>query len=192
MINKNSTKPTWLTGQFLVAMPGMTDPRFANTVIFLCNHSPEGAMGLIVNKLFENLDFRTLLSQLDISCRGDVTKHAVHYGGPVETGRGFILHKATDAHDGSVMVDDHYALTATLEVVEALAIGEGPSPCLVALGYAGWDAGQLERELQHNGWLTVPADDALLFDAELETKWHRAMAKLGIRPELLSADIGRA
>jgi putative transcriptional regulator len=190
-------KPTltpggYLTGQLLVAMPQMRDARFARTVIYVCTHSADGAMGLVVNRLVGATRFPELLSQLGIEAKPDSGDIRIHFGGPVESERGFVLHSADYTNDGSVMVNEGMALTATLEILKAIADGHGPRLSLLALGYAGWGAGQLDSEIHANGWLTVPADEALVFDADLDSKWQRAVDKIGIEPGRLSGDVGHA
>jgi putative transcriptional regulator len=190
-------KPTftpggYLTGQLLVAMPQMRDARFARTVIYVCTHSADGAMGLVVNRLVGATRFPELLSQLGIEATPNSEDIRIHFGGPVESERGFVLHSADYTNDGSVMVNEGMALTATLDILKAIADGHGPRLSLLALGYAGWGAGQLDSEIHANGWLTVPADEALVFDADLDSKWQRAVDKIGIEPGRLSGDVGHA
>lgn len=183
----------FLTGQLLIAMPAMADPRFARAVIYLCAHSDDGAMGLVINKPMPSITFPDLLEQLGIDGGSEqLDEMRVHFGGPVESGRGFVLHSADFIRDGTLRVDDRVALTATIDILRAIAAGEGPRHHILALGYAGWGPGQLDSELQANGWLTAPADDAILFDADLSTKWERAIAKLGIAPAMLSGEAGHA
>jgi putative transcriptional regulator len=182
-----------LTGQLLIAMPQMMDPRFARAVVYVCAHSEgEGAMGLVVNKLFESLTMDELFKhlQLDPSTLG--RSRPVHFGGPVEPGRGFVLHTADYREEASLVVGDGLAVTATLDILRAIGRGEGPRRCLLALGYAGWAPGQLDAEMQANGWLSVPADSDLLFDDDFESKWRRALAKLGVDLTLLSTEAGHA
>ena len=188
----------YLTGQLLIAMPTMTDPRFERTVIYLCAHNDEGAMGLVVNKPMASITFTELLEQLDIP-PGEpmVMDQLVLFGGPVESGRGFVLHSGDFMREGTMMVDDQalgdgVALTATLDILRAIADGQGPRHHALALGYAGWAPGQLDGEMQANGWLTAPADEEILFDRDLSTKWERAIAKLGISPAMLSGESGHA
>jgi putative transcriptional regulator len=182
----------YLAGQLLVAMPGMRDPRFAKTVIYVCAHSEEGAMGLVVNRPLESLTFGDLLQQLGID-PSEVRKSAsVHFGGPVESGRGFVLHSSDYQHEDTMQVGESIALTATIDILRAIALGDGPSRHLLALGYAGWGPGQLDSEIRANGWLHVAADDELVFGSELDTKWQRAMAKLGVDPRMLSDVAGHA
>ena len=182
-----------LAGKLLIAMPGMGDPRFAQSVIFVCAHSAEGAMGLIVNKPAEKLKFGQLLTQLGITPAQRARDIRIHIGGPVEHGRGFVLHSSDYTAQGSTLtVDSHFGMTATLDVLQALAEGAGPANSLLALGYAGWGAGQLEREFAQNGWMVCPADDYLLFGSQLQGKWEYAIRKLGINPAQLSRDSGRA
>ena len=182
----------FLTGQLLIAMPGMRDPRFAKSVIYLCAHGPEGAMGLVVNRLLDSLTFPDLLEQLGIETGAMGQPIEVHFGGPVESGRGFVLHSADYVKDATLVVDDEIALTATVDILKAIAAGEGPRRCLLALGYAGWGEGQLDTEIMANGWLHVTADHELVFGPDLDSKWERAMAKLGIDPRMLSDDAGHA
>jgi putative transcriptional regulator len=182
----------YLTGQLLIAMPAMRDTRFEKTVIYMCIHNPEGAMGLVVNRAIDSLTFPELLSQLEIETDQLPPSLPVHFGGPVETGRGFVLHTAEYGQSGTVMVDDHIGLTATVDILKDLAARQGPKNCLLALGYAGWGPGQLDGEIQQNAWLHVRADDDLIFDTQLDSKWDRAVAKIGIDPALLSGDAGHA
>ncbi len=191
-MSSESGTDTRLTGQLLVAMPGMADPRFVRSVVYLCVHSAEGAMGLIVNKRLENVSFAEIAGQVGIEPDGIRAEVAVHYGGPVETGRGFVLHSTDCVDDTSLVIDERFALTATVEMLRTIAAGSGPGQRMLALGYAGWSAGQLDAEIQANGWLTVPADPAIVFDADDETKWERALRAIGIDPSLLSVQTGRA
>lgn len=181
-----------LVGQLLVAMPGMRDPRFSKTVIYMCAHSPEGAMGLVINRTLESLTFGDLLEQLEITPPPSERAINVHFGGPVETGRGFVLHSPDYKQDGTLVVADDVSLTATIDILRAIAAGRGPRFHLLALGYAGWGPGQLDGEIRANGWLHVSSDDALLFDRNLDSKWERAMSKIGIDPRMLSDEAGHA
>jgi len=181
-----------LIGQLLVAMPQMRDSRFERSVIYMCAHSAEGAMGLVLNKLFDQISFPDLLDQLNIKTGPRTKQILVHFGGPVESGRGFVLHSDDYVRDGTLTITDGFALTATIDILRAIADGEGPQSSLLALGYAGWGPGQLETEIQQNGWLTVPADPLLVFDGDLEAKWTRALAKLGVAPSALSGEAGHA
>ena len=182
-----------LTGQLLVAMPQMSDPRFARSVVYLCAHSDEaGAMGLIVNKQLAALTLGELFAQLDIEPSAVAGLRPVHFGGPVEAGRGFVLHTADYREEATLHVGGNISVTATLEVLRAIGKNRGPRQSLFALGYAGWAPGQLDAEIQANGWLVVAADSYLVFDTEDDGKWQRALAKLGVSPEMLSADSGRA
>ncbi len=182
----------YLTGQFLMAMPNMPDPRFARSVIYMCAHSADGAMGLVINKPMPQISFVDLLAQLEIDAVRDVSQHRVQLGGPVEAGRGFVLHTTDFMREGTMVVDERVALTATVDILKAIASGEGPRHHLLTLGYAGWGPGQLDAEIQANGWLSTPADPDILFDADLSTKWERAIAKLGISPSMLSGEAGHA
>jgi putative transcriptional regulator len=184
---------SFLDGQLLIAMPGMGDLRFERSVIFMCAHSAEGAMGLIVNKPAPELSFADLLAQLKIPSSVDLGKTRVHFGGPVEHGRGFVLHSAEyQVADSSLCVSPDFAMTATVEILQDMARGEGPSRALLALGYAGWGPGQLEGEIQANGWLTAPADAGVVFDLQDGEKWGAALRLISIDPRLLSTEGGRA
>ncbi len=178
----------FLAGQLLIAMPGMQDPRFHKTLVFLCAHSADGAMGLIVNKPAETLALKDLFERLSITAEGPVARQRVRFGGPVETGRGFVLHSSDyRSEEATLVVDEETSMTATLDILHAMAEGRGPRQAMVALGYAGWAPGQLVQEIQMNGWLYCAPDQGLLFDAENESKWERALAKIGVNPALLSA-----
>ena len=182
-----------LTGKLLIAMPGMGDPRFEHSVVYMCAHSDDGAMGLIINKPAPELNFNDLLEQLDIPQSEDSKKIKVNFGGPVENGRGFVLHSADyNGNASTLKVSDSVGMTATLDILEDISRGCGPSSAFLALGYAGWGPGQLEGELQHNGWLTCDAPLDLIFDPDATTKWERALGILGIDPLLLSSTGGRA
>ncbi len=183
---------TQLTGQLLVAMPGMADPRFARSVVFLCAHSREGAMGLIVNRRLDNVEFADIVGQIGVEREELQADLPVHYGGPVEPRRGFVLHSTDQVDESSMVIDDRFALTATIEILKDIARGGGPRQRLLALGYAGWAPGQLDAEIQANGWLTAPADPAIVFASEDDTKWERALRAIGVDPSLLSVHMGRA
>jgi putative transcriptional regulator len=182
----------YLTGKCLVAMPGMSDPRFVRAVIYICAHTEEGAMGLVVNRAIPDFSFSDLLEQLNIPATPRCQQIQVQFGGPVESQRGFVLHSADYIHEGTLVVDETVALTATLEVLRDIAVGTGPSRTLMALGYAGWSAGQLDDELRRNVWLTVDADPELVFTPDLDAKYNLAMARIGIDPALLSSEGGHA
>ena len=182
----------YLSSQLLIAMPTMQDPRFARTIVYLCAHSSEGAMGLVINRLLDQLTFPELLEQVGIKPTRLDPDRRVHFGGPVESGRGFVLHSCDFRTDGTLSVDSAIALTASVDILKAIAQGRGPRKSLLALGYAGWGPGQLEQEIHANGWLHVQPDEALVFDGELETKWTRAIGKLGADPSMLSGTAGHA
>lgn len=182
----------YLAGQLLIAMPQMQDPRFARSVVYLCAHSAEGAMGIMINRPFEGLSFPELLEQLEIPSSAECEQIRVHFGGPVEGGRGFVLHSDDYMLDTSMKVDEGVALTATVDVLKAISQGAGPRKCLLALGYAGWSAGQLDSEIRENAWLNVPADEHLLFGLDLTHKWEAAIHKLGIDFATLSVESGHA
>ena len=182
----------YFTGQLLIAMPGMQDERFYKTVIYLCAHTDDGAMGLVLNQVIKGLSFPGLLEQLGID--GGVSDRSVpiHFGGPVESGRGFVLHSNEYQQDATLEVDGDISLTATIDVVKAIARGRGPKHSLLALGYAGWGPGQLDDEIRANGWLQAPADMDLIFDDAQVDKWERSIAKIGIDPGMLSDEVGHA
>lgn len=183
----------YLAGHLLVAMPGMPDPRFAKAVIFMCAHNDEGAMGLVINRSMVEFTFPELLDQLGIQAEApETTPIAIQFGGPVEQGRGFVLHSPDYIHESTLVVDDEVALTATVDILKAIATGHGPSQRLLALGYAGWGPGQLDAEILQNGWLSVKADPDLVFNADLGDKWSRALAKLGVDLSLLNENAGHA
>ena len=183
----------FLCGQLLIAMPGISDPRFERALILVCAHDSQHAMGVAVNQPVEGLTIPDLLQRLEIPSTIEVPPDLVRIGGPVERGRGFVLHTDDYQAEFSLVVEGGLALTATRVVLEAMAShNRHPRRALLALGYAGWGAGQLEWELRQNVWLTVEADDALVFDDDFETKWARAIAKLGIDPNFLSSEAGEA
>ena len=197
--HRRDIQSSYLDGQLLVAMPLMTDKRFARSVIYMCAHSDKGAMGLIINQKAPHISFRELLGQLSISTRdpdridSDLIDISVHVGGPVETGRGFVLHSSDYyAADSTLAIDDTVSLTATVDILKAIAAGRGPGRAILALGYAGWRAGQLESEITANGWLHCPADPELLFDCALDQKYERALSKIGIDPSHLVSVAGHA
>jgi putative transcriptional regulator len=184
---------SFLDGQLLIAMPGMGDVRFERSVIFLCAHSEEGAMGLIVNKPAPDLSFADLLGQLKIPSSIDLKGARVHFGGPVEHGRGFVLHSADYAvEESSLHVTPEFSMTATVDILQDMARGQGPRQAILALGYAGWGPGQLESEIQANGWLTAPAGAEIVFGERDTEKWEAALRSISIDPRLLSAGGGRA
>ena len=191
-MDQTDIENVYLSGQLLIAMPGMTDPRFEKSVIYVCVHNSDGAMGLVINRAIDSLTFPELLQQLEIDPAAGNDPIRVLFGGPVEQARGFVLHSPDYLQDASLVVDENVALTATIDILRAIAEGKGPANCLLALGYAGWGAGQLDSEIKSNGWLSVDADADLVFGCGLDEKWERAMAKIGIDPRMLSDDAGHA
>ena len=187
-----------LAGQVLIAMPTMGDPRFERSVVYLCAHSKDGAMGLVVNKPKPEIRFGDLLARLGIprpdrKGEGGLRDIRVHFGGPVEEGRGFVLHSSDyAAEEGTLRVDDAVSMTATLDVLRRIAEGAGPRDSMLALGYAGWGPGQLEAELGANAWLTGPAAPSLLWSRANEHKWNAALKGIGVDPLSLSPSAGRA
>jgi putative transcriptional regulator len=182
----------YFAGQMLIAMPQMRDPRFARSVVYLCAHTKEGAMGLVVNRLFNSLSFPELLDQLTIPSTPLCDQVRIHFGGPVEAGRGFVLHSNDYVQETTLMVDDEVGLTATIDVLKAISEGHGPHKYLLALGYAGWSAGQLDSEIRDNAWLSVQSDGDLLFGNDIDGKWQRAIAKIGVDANKLSGIAGHA
>ena len=182
-----------LNGQLLIAMPGMGDPRFERSVVYMCAHSSEGAMGLIVNKPAQGVQMNDLLEQLKIP-RSDLDHNMqVHFGGPVEHGRGFVLHSGEyEGAEATMSVDPRFGMTATLDILQDMANGVGPAQKILALGYAGWGPGQLEDEIHSNGWLTCDASPDIVFGADDDGKWTAALNSMGIDPLLLSSAAGRA
>jgi putative transcriptional regulator len=190
----------YLDGQMLIAMPAMNDERFERAVIYVCAHSTEGAMGIIVNHPAQNIKFPDLLVQLEVipaaeriqlPDRAEDVK--VLKGGPVETGRGFVLHSSDFFIENSTLpIDEGICLTATLDILKAIARGNGPASAILALGYAGWAPGQLEHEIQQNGWLHCAADSELIFGQDTEMKYEKALRKIGIDPAMLSSEAGHA
>ena len=184
----------YLTGQLLVAMPGMTDPRFERAVIYMCVHSlEEGAMGLIINKPLPDVRFGDILSNVKIKPQSNSCAQVqVHRGGPVQTQLGFILHSGDYQKAGTLVIDSEICLSTTTDILRAIAEGTGPDRNLMALGYAGWDSRQLDDEIKRNAWLNVPADMDLLFAQDYDAKWSRALAKIGIAAHQLSSEAGHA
>jgi len=199
-IADHASKPGYLDGQLLIAMPVMGDPRFERSVIYLCAHSSEGAMGIMVNRPAGSIDFPELLVQLNIINKADQIKlpenaesMKVLRGGPVDTGRGFVLHSSDFyIENATLKIADGICLTATIDILKAIARGVGPRHAILALGYAGWAPGQLESEIQENGWLHCDADPDLIFGDDVEDKYIRALRKIGIDPGMLSDDAGHA
>jgi putative transcriptional regulator len=192
--------PTSLEGQFLIAMPSLREGPFARSVVYVCAHREDGAMGLIINHRAAEIDFGRLLVQLDIVPEEQAIRLptrvgavSVLRGGPVETGRGFVLHSSDyGAQDSTVKIGSDLCLTATLDILRAIAMGTGPAKAVLALGYAGWASGQLESEILANGWLTCPAESGLIFDADFAHKYDRALGMLGVNAGMLSSDAGHA
>lgn len=187
-----STDNGFFTDQLLVAMPTIIDPQFSRSVVYVWDHDEDGAMGLVVNKPMPDISFPELLSQLEIDLTSELQTDQVNFGGPVETGRGIVLHTADFQLEGTRILSRGVALTATLDILKAIAEGNGPTRHLFALGYACWGAGQLDDEIRQNDWLHAPLDDEILFGSELDSKWTRAITKLGFDPSRLSSLTGSA
>lgn len=181
-----------LTNHFLVAMPGMADPNFGGSVVFIAEHSENGALGLVINRPME-LDLATLFERIDLKLdRDEISASPVFFGGPVQTDRGFVLHQPLGAWGSTVAVGEDVGLTSSKDVLEAVASGSGPQRMLVTLGYAGWGPGQLEEEIARNAWLTLPAVSDVIFDTPVEQRLTRAFGLLGIDPAFLSSSAGHA
>jgi putative transcriptional regulator len=197
---ENSGNRGYLDGQMLIASPAMQDERFTRSLVYMCAHSSEGAMGIVVNQPAANINFPDLLVQLNVIPAAEIIQLppsagtvAVLKGGPVETGRGFVLHSADFYIENSTLpINDGICLTATLDILKAIARGKGPESAVLALGYAGWGAGQLEAEIQHNGWLHCAPDPELIFGTDISVKYARALEKIGIAPGRLSSEAGHA
>lgn len=195
---RDKSERGFLDGQFLIAMPGMKDGNFARAVVYICAHSTAGAMGFIINRpqpisFTDVLLHLKLLDQTEaIMLPSDTRDFPILSGGPVETGRGFVLHTDDFVSESSIPVSDEISLTATLDIIRAICNGRGPTRATMLLGYAGWGAGQLELEISSNGWLNCPANDDLIFDRALEGKYERALALMGVSPEMLSSEAGHA
>jgi putative transcriptional regulator len=195
---KNRRERGFLDGQFLIAMPGMADTNFARTVVYVCAHSDDGAMGFVINRP-QQLSFSDVLLHLRlveedeaIRLPGQTRDFPIRSGGPVESGRGFVLHSDDYMSESSIPVSDDICLTATLDIVRAISRGRGPQRGLMMLGYAGWGAGQIENEITSNGWLSCPAQEDLIFDTSLDDKYDRALALMGVTPAMLSIEAGHA
>jgi len=189
---RNDKNNCYFAGQLLIAMPGMRDERFYKTVIYICAHTEDGAMGLVLNQVIKGLSFPGLLEQLGIDEEYSGATVPIHFGGPVDAGRGFVLHSDEYRQKATLDVDGGVSLTATIDVLKAIARGRGPRQSLLALGYAGWGPGQLDDEIRANGWLQAPADMNLIFDRDQNSKWERSIAKIGIDPNMLSDEAGHA
>jgi putative transcriptional regulator len=176
----------------LVAMPGLHNDIFARSVIYICAHSNAGAMGIVLNQPMPGVDFSELLTELNVPRSISIPEPLIHFGGPVETSRGFILHSSDFTHSDTVRLNDRICITGTVDILRDISAGKGPRKSLFALGYAGWEAGQLEAEIQDNAWLTVPADDEVIFSTNLPQKWEKALSRLGIDPLSLSSETGHA
>jgi putative transcriptional regulator len=176
----------------LIAMPSQTEGFFSRSVVYVCAHSDAGAMGIVINQRLPDVDFGDLLSQLNLPESEVVVEPVVHFGGPVETGRGFVLHSTDFMREDTVRINEKLCVTGTVDILRAIAEGKGPARSIFALGYSGWAPGQLEAEIQANAWMVVPADDDLVFNTTLGKKWEKSLKRLGIDPFLLSSEAGNA
>ncbi len=182
----------YLTGKLLIANPFLEDVNFMQSVIYVCGHDSQGAIGLVINKPISDLTIKGLFTQLGIESSLEMEGVIVNYGGPVEMNRGFVLHTVDYKTDTTVIVNEHFAITSTLEILRAIALKRGPEHFCICLGYIGWTAGQLDQEIQENGWIVIDANTALVFDPCLETKWRESFATIGVDPSILSFEIGHA
>ena len=184
----------FLAGKLIIAMPTMSDPRFKRSVVCICAHNEDGAIGIIINKIIESLSFSKIIKQLKLkkNMNKDDYKDHIYFGGPVETERGFILHSSDYSSENSTSINSEISMTASTEILQALIDGNGPNKSIVALGYAGWGPGQLDTEIQSNAWLSVESDLELVFSAKTAEKWDMALEKIGVNPALLSTEAGRA
>lgn len=196
ILKGTSSKEGYLAGKLLLAMPSMRDPRFENAVIYLCSHDENGAMGLVINHALPGMQFKHLLNELDIASDIEVDpnilKTPLMNGGPVDTGRGFLLHSRDFQVKERISMDDDIFISGTIDSLKAMAKGNGPEERLIMFGYAGWSAGQLDEEIQNNSWLVSDANSELIFGAEHNEKWQKAVSGLGFDPAMLSGDAGRA
>ena len=195
-MSEGAASPITLTNQFLIAMPGMVDGHFAGTVVYLCEHTEKGALGLVINRPIE-IDLRHLFEKVDLNLdRDDLASTPVYFGGPVQTERGFVLHESLDEEGGhyssSMKIEGGLEMTTSRDVLEAISNGAGPRKVFITLGYAGWSAGQLEDEISRNGWLTAPADPDIIFDAPVEERYDRALSLLGVDRHFLMGEAGHA
>lgn len=188
----DTTAPMALVGKLLVAMPGLSDPRFHHAVIFICAHDTGGAMGIAINNEMAHLPLSMLLAQLALEPGADFDDFPVLQGGPVETARGLLLHSSDVLKQGSIRIDDAFAVTGTIEALREIVAGEGPADKLFALGYAGWSPGQLEAEIADNAWLLIEPDAELVFRTSAAEKWEKALKKIGVDPAFLAAGAGHA
>lgn len=192
----NAHKEGYLTGKLLLAMPAMGDPRFHRSVIYICNHDADGAMGLVINQVIPKMQFKEILKELPIESEIEIDPSAlsipIMLGGPVDAGRGFLLHSNDFKDNQTIVVDKNFSVTATLDAIRAVAKGHGPNDKLFILGYAGWTAGQLDEEIQTNSWLVSDPDAALIFEVANDEKWQQAVSGLGFDPAMLSGASGRA
>jgi putative transcriptional regulator len=183
----------YLSGQLLIATPLVTSPGFAHSVIFMCAHDAAGAMGIIINHIIDNISYKELFDQLSIKRVGEIERLPVHYGGPVEINRGFVIYHFEDKPlEETILTVNNIAVSSSLHVLRDIAMGEGPKERILALGYAGWGAGQLEAEMEANSWISVPAEKTLIFDTDNATKWKRAAGSQGIDISKLTSDAGHA
>jgi putative transcriptional regulator len=185
-------RSTNLTNQFLIAMPGLMDPNFHQTVTYICAHNEEGAMGIVINRPL-NFALGEVLTQMELaSSNKNIINLPVYHGGPVQTDRGFVLHTMVNDWESSIRVSDSISVTTSRDILESIAEGHGPDHALIALGYAGWAAGQLEQELKENVWLNGPAETDIIFNTPYDRRWEKSAALLGVDLGRISSDIGHA
>ena len=188
-----SAEKGYLTGKLLVATPFLFDSRFFHSVIYICGHDANGAIGLVINRLLPSISFEELLRQIDVlEFPQSIPDVSIYYGGPIEMGRGFVLHTNDYQSNSTVPIDDSISITATLDIIKAIAQGNGPDKSLLALGYTGWISGQLEQEIMDNSWLSIDPSTSLIFDMPIDEKWRGSMASIGVDPAILSMESGHA
>ncbi|MFQ5469268.1 MAG: YqgE/AlgH family protein [Gammaproteobacteria bacterium] len=181
-----------LTNQFLIAMPSLEDPNFFHSVTYICEHNHEGAMGIVINRPLD-IELGEVFEQMDIDSEDpDINESPIYLGGPVQNERGFVIHRPHGVWESILRVTDDIGVTSSRDILEAIATGRGPEKSLIALGYAGWGAGQLEKEISDNTWISTPADTSIIFDTPYEQRWHAAAALTGVDLTRLSADVGHA
>jgi len=183
---------TSLTNHFLIAMPALADPNFYHTVTYICAHNEDGAMGIIINRPL-GLSLGEVLQQMEIPARSEIIERIpIYQGGPVQSNRGFVLHQPLQKWDSCIGITNDIGIATSRDILQAIAVGEGPEQSLIALGYAGWAPGQLEKEIMDNSWLNAPADTGIIFNTPIEQRWHAAAGLMGIDLEKLSIDVGHA
>ncbi len=182
----------FLEGQLLIATPAITDERFKKSVIFICSHDSEHAMGLVLNKVNKNINFKLFCDQMSINIPANYSHESIRIGGPMDTSRGFVLHSSEHVLPDTKVINDIFSMTCSIDIIKEIASGKGPTSSIITLGYAGWFSGQLEFELKENSWLTLPAKPEIVFSSELNKIWVKSLSELGIKPDQISSNFGNA